>query len=188
MYKVALDKSRARRRCIVIDRLTHRATMHAYPSWRCCTRRAPTSALPPMTSRCNTTPHILTSARSSDARKGGDRGRSSSPRLVRQAPSGAGAPTSGHHKGIVRWTYEATATPLGPRVPEHGFGRLATLESLKSRILPRRALQSGKVAMACALRAPALVKELCVLDGASILQTADGSTGRKRELIGALAI
>ena len=47
----------------------------------------------------------------------------------------------------------------------------------------------GKVAMACALRAPALVKELCVLDMApASYSTADGSNWKKnRELIDALA-
>jgi esterase len=163
---------------------------------------AMTSTLPPTTTTTTpiTTPHILTSAEI--VRRAPSQGSDRRPVVVLHGLLGqkrnfrswcAALAEAVHHKRrIVTLDLRGHGdSPHGPlEYPSMASDVLATLESLqiKECCLVGHSM-GGKVAMACALRAPALVKELCVLDMApASYSTADGSNWKKnRELIDALA-
>ena len=146
-----------------------------------------------------TTPHILTSAEI--VRRAPSQGSDRRPVVVLHGLLGqkrnfrswcAALAEAVHHKRRIvtldlRGTATARTAPFN--YPSMAADVLATLESLKIQecCLVGHSM-GGKVAMACALRAPALVKELCVLDMApASYSTADGSNWKKnRELIDAL--
>ena len=160
---------------------------------------AMTSTLPPTTTTPVQTPHILTSAEI--VRRAPSKGNDRRPVVVLHGLLGqkrnfrswcAALAEAVHHKRrIVTLDLRGHGdSPHGPlEYPSMASDVLATLESLQIQdcCLVGHSM-GGKVAMACALRAPALVKELCVLDMApASYSTADGSNWKKnRELIDAL--
>ena len=150
---------------------------------------AMTSTLPPTTTTVTPTaqPHILTSAEI--VRRAPSKGNDRRPVVVLHGLLGqkrnfrswcAALAEAVHHKRrIVTLDLRGHGdSPHGPlEYPSMAADVLATLESLqiKECCLVGHSM-GGKVAMACALRAPALVKELCVLDMApASYSTADGS-------------